>query len=926
MSDKIQTKKGFTLIELLAVIIVIGVVALITVPLINQVIVRSRMSALESSAESILRETNLQTAMDKIGEDTEILITDERLNLKNNQFTSGFIFKNADGKLELKNVTNGVFCINGTSGNLTVTRGDCSTKDTSAPSLTLQSGYIGATEAMVLAQGSDQESGIKGYEYKIEDGSYTDMQDDNFYLFEGLERNTSYKITVRVTNGAGLTTEKSITIKTKSVSAATFVVSDADKWTNKKDVTIQYPTRVSGVVYRYRVGDGNWETLTSGNKKELQVNTNTMIYAEVILNEETVSSSVNITKIDNTPPTITSITPSTTSWTRQVTIQIIATDTPSGIAGYSYNDGATWTDAPTYTTTKNGTYKIKVRDYANNITSGTITISNIDRTGPKCVSSGGNNTWTNTSRTITGTCIDDGEGAGCVQKTITKVIDTDTNAKVSPGSVFDEAGNEAVCPATEMVRVDTTPPTCDVSGISDGWTNKKVTAYGKCKDSLSGCITDDLRKEFTTEMNEKVTLGTVRDRAGNEADCVSDVAVKIDMTAPTCVSSGGNTAWTSGSRTIVGTCSDTGGSGCKENIFYTYSGTSGQHYSITNAGPAGEGKAGTVYDNAGNSASCQANQTVRIDKKAPTCSVSQKANSGGSSVTITGTCSDTGGSGCKGNVSRNVTSNGTYSPGTVYDNVNNSVTCSSITVTKVDTIAPSCPTITADHTAQKWTKDTVTLTITPTSDTVSWDWYTNTNGGAWSDWGTNTGQKSKTLSGSGKRQGKIVVRDAAGNERTCTTSVYWVDKVKPYTPVISKITYSTGKGYTVSGVTSRKTQNNVSISFSAKNGYCSGKTKETWKVYGDTANANANSGYTIQAQMSCNGEDCYALINGKKYNGGTGGKWITVSNISSINGYAGVAGYHDGKVITSKATWKIRLKDGAGNYSGTLTYKNTWCT
>ena len=78
--------------------------------------------------------------------------------------------------------------------------------------------------------------------------------------------------------------------------------------------------------------------------------------------------------------------------------------------------------------------------------------------------------------------------------------------------------------------------------------------------------------------------------------------------------------------------------------------------------------------------------------------------------------------------------------------------------------------------------------------------------------------------------------------------------------------------------------------------------------------------------MSCNGEDCYALINGKKYNGGTGGKWITVSNISSINGYAGVAGYHDGKVIRSTATWKIRLKDGAGNYSGTLTYKNTWCT
>ena len=487
---------------------------------------------------------------------------------------------------------------------------------------------------------------------------------------------------------------------------------------------------------------------------------------------------------------------------------------------------------------------------------------------------------------------------------------------------------------------DATRPTYSVEPGASVWTNvgKTVTIHYPNVNknryvfeySLDGglhwTVTQDIDTEVWFDENGYI-IARVRDTYNERENLNGGVfqVTRIDKIPPTCVSSGGKTAWTSGSRTIVGTCSDTGGSGCKENIFYTYPGTSGQHYSITNAGPAGEGKAGTVYDNAGNSASCQANQTVRIDKKAPTCSVSQKANSDGASVTITGTCSDTGGSGCKGNVSRNVTSNGTYSPGTVYDNVNNSVTCSSITVTKVDTIAPSCPTITADHTAQKWTKDTVTLTIKPTSDTVSWDWYTNTNGGAWSDWGTNTGQKRKTLSGSGKRQGKIVVRDAAGNERTCTTSVYWVDKVKPYTPVISKITYSTGKGYTVSGVTSRKTQNNVSISFSAKNGYCSGKTKETWKVYGDTANANANSGYTIQAQMSCNGEDCYALIDGKKYNGGTGGKWITVSSISSINYYAGVAGSYDGKVITSKATWKIRLKDGAGNYSGVLTYTSNWC-
>ena len=674
-----RQKRGFTLVELLGVIVVIGVIAVITVPLVNRMIVNSRMSALKSSAEALLKETTLQSAMQKVDSNAQILITDERLKLKNNQFTSGFIYKNSDEKLVLKNVTNGTFCVNGTSGNLNVTKGNCVSNDKTAPTLTVQNGYVGATEIMVLVQATDNESGIKGYEYKIGSGSYTKMQSDNFYQFEGLTKNTSYTITVRVTNGAGLTTQKSITVKTKTTSAATFVVSDANKWTNKKDVTIKYPTRVSGVTYRYKIGSGAWQTLTSGTKKELEVKENTTIYADIILKGETTSSSVSITKIDNTAPVITSVTPNTTSWARQVTIQVVASDTPSGIAGYSFNDGTTWTNASTYTTTKNGTYKIKVKDYANNITSKSITIKNIDRIGPKCKSSGGNNTWTNVSRTIYGTCIDDGEGAGCVTEKISKTITTDTNAKLSPGSVRDEAGNETECPATEMVRVDKTKPTCEVTGIK-GWTKKPVTVYGKCKDSLSGCVTGNLKKTYSTQMNEKVTLGTLRDKAGNESTCTSTVNVQIDTTAPTCSVSGGSTSWTNGSRTVTGTCNDTGGSGCKGNISYTYNGTSGQNYSITNAGAAGAEKGGTVSDNAGNTANCAANQTVRIDKKAPTC-VSSGGNPNwiyGGSVTLTGTCSDIAGSGCKGNVTRTITTpmdSSQVSPGSVYDNVGNKTDC-----------------------------------------------------------------------------------------------------------------------------------------------------------------------------------------------------------------------------------------------------------
>ncbi len=744
MSSGISLKKGFTLIELLAVIVIIGVIALIIYPAINRAITNSRMTALKNSAESLLRETNLQTAMNKIGEDSQVLITDERLNLKNNQFTSGFIFKNADGKLELKNVTNGSFCINGTSGHLTIEKGNCNYSDKTGPTLVLQTGYIGATEAMVLAKGEDKDSGIRGYEYKIGNGDYTEMQDDNFYQFEGLKRNTSYKVTVRVTNGVGLTTEKSITFKTKNISAATFVVSDASKWTTKKDVTINYPTRVNGVTYRYKIGNGSWQVLTSGKKKELEVKENTVIYAEVILNGETVSSNVSVTKIDNTPPVITSIKPDTTSWKRQVTIQVIASDTPSGIAGYSFNDGATWTSASTYTTTKNGTYKIKVKDYANNIASGQITINNIDRTGPKCVSSGGNNTWTNQSRTIIGTCIDDGEGAGCETRTVSKTISTDTNAKMSPGIVKDIAGNETTCPATEMVKVDKTKPSCTVTLSTTNWTNKAVTAYGKCKDSLSGCATNDVKKKYSSEMNAKVTIGTVRDKAGNETNCTSSQNVKIDKTAPTCTSTGGSTTWTSGSRTVTGKCSDTGGSGCKGNISYTYNAAVNTNWSINNAGAAGAGKGGTVYDNAGNSGNCPANQPIRLDRKKPSCTSSGGSSNWvvGGSLTITGKCSDDG-SGCKGNATKTFypeTDTKTASPGIVYDNVGNSAACPANQEVHV-TNKLDAPIIT-NPTNGNWVNYNYALTVKTPNNKVSvayWQWKSaSTNWTTYSNSAKNT--------------------------------------------------------------------------------------------------------------------------------------------------------------------------------------------
>ena len=121
------------------------------------------------------------------------------------------------------------------------------------------------------------------------------------------------------------------------------------------------------------------------------------------------------------------------------------------------------------------------------------------------------------------------------------------------------------------------------------------------------------------------------------------VTLKIDKTKPTCTTSGGNSSWTNQNVTITGKCSD-GISGCAgTNPSYTVT-TSGTK---TNIGPGSNGGTAVVSDKAGNQGTCAANQSVKIDKIAPTCKVTS-SHSGwtNQNVTVTGTCSDTGGSGC----------------------------------------------------------------------------------------------------------------------------------------------------------------------------------------------------------------------------------------------------------------------------------------
>ena len=299
-----------------------------------------------------------------------------------------------------------------------------------------------------------------------------------------------------------------------------------------------------------------------------------------------------------------------------------------------------------------------IRDYAGNTT---VCNKNyevkIDTNDPICTlsstvnSSKYNEAWTNKDVSISAVCTDS-QGrikSGCnsgvnnsVFHDYTSNIDTATAGAAgnnSGGVIYDVAGNYTVCTPNKIVKIDKTAPQCGVSAkignnnYDGNWTNQGVTVSAWCSTDSggSGCNnTISYNKTYNTNTNGNVGAkdnndgGTIYDNAGNSTDC-STVNVKVDVSAPTCTTSGGSRTWTTGSRIIKNNCSDSGGSGCTS-ASTTMEKTYSSHLKTNSAGAIDVNNGGTIYDNAGNYSSCSANQSVYIDKVVPSvsCSISGK--------------------------------------------------------------------------------------------------------------------------------------------------------------------------------------------------------------------------------------------------------------------------------------------------------------
>ena len=192
--------------------------------------------------------------------------------------------------------------------------------DPTAPiNVTLTKGTVTTNSITVVASATDNESGISGYEFSIDNGTtWKAKQTSNTYTFSGLKSGT-YNIKVRTHNNSGLSTISGVL----SVPTATLtkpVINIPSGWATSKSVTITYPSVAT--IKQYSLDGGStWKNYTGA----ITFTTNGSIVAKASDGINEVTNAGNITQIDTTNPTV-SYSLASGTYNENKTITITAND------------------------------------------------------------------------------------------------------------------------------------------------------------------------------------------------------------------------------------------------------------------------------------------------------------------------------------------------------------------------------------------------------------------------------------------------------------------------------------------------------------------------------------------------------------------------------------------------------------------------
>lgn len=120
-------KQGFTLVELLAVLIILSVISLISVPVITSTLEKSNQTTTLESARELIKIASSDVVDKNYDIPYQYRVENHTLNYKNGNFTSGLIVITNGNNSFVENLSTPKYCINGSLYDLKITKGKCNT-------------------------------------------------------------------------------------------------------------------------------------------------------------------------------------------------------------------------------------------------------------------------------------------------------------------------------------------------------------------------------------------------------------------------------------------------------------------------------------------------------------------------------------------------------------------------------------------------------------------------------------------------------------------------------------------------------------------------------------------------------------------------------------------------------------------------------
>jgi hypothetical protein len=341
-------------------------------------------------------------------------------------------------------------------------------------------------------------------------------------------------------------------------------------------------------------------------------------------------------KIDRTAPTTGANAP--LGWNNTaVTVSLDPADGLSGVDATFYSvDGAAAVEGTLLTIDSEGDHTLKYWsvDEAGNVEATHTTAVKIDLTNPTVGHTGtpapNAKGWNNSPVTVAYQCDDELSGVATCSPEVK--VSTDGQDQAVPGTAVDKAGNTFTDPAT--VSIDTVAPRIggspDRAANANGWYAGDVTVGFRCLDALSGIASCPSPVTLGEDKDQLVTR-TATDAAGNSKSATVG-PISIDKTAPTlsgaATTQPNGAGWYKGDVTVKWTAADA---------------LSGIDTEPANSVITSEGTgltAGTsVRDLAGNERSA-VSAPVKIDRTAPSTTVSSISDWSNSAVTVELTATD----------------------------------------------------------------------------------------------------------------------------------------------------------------------------------------------------------------------------------------------------------------------------------------------